>query len=304
MKPKKPFQPMICLAILACLLVGCGRSASIESTTTPATSLPPTTVPAETSIPTPVAAQEKYEPVSASVCQMLQEEAARALSVDFKLEASAPFLDIASGEAGQGCRLTASGNGNNFANPQTVLAALVGSVGSGWTEQMAYQADGPTGTATAMTRDMALMLMTANWAPAMGVKCPADQPIADCNLTPDQKIYTIQIDIAQYLADFSLDGHWVDAATGFTLDLYQDWKTITGQHQIVSQDGNKIDSLEASITGSIQGQTADVQFKSSFTNHVGAAKITSIDANTITWKIITPPEGEYYLPAEATLTRK
>lgn len=246
----------------------------------------------------------KYEPVDPSVCQAIQEVANEGLGVDFTIQTQSPFLDTVAGEAGQGCRLSAGGDGNTFASPQEVVAALVSSAGLGWTEQPTYQADGPTGSATALTRDMGLMIIKANWKPAMGIVCPTDQPISDCNLTPEQKYYTVEIDIAQYRADFSLDGHWEDAVTGLSLDLYQDWKNIYGKHLIVAQGGNKIDTLDVSIDGILRGQVADVQFKSAFTDSTGTAQITYIDVNTITWKIITPPDGEYYLPAEATLTRK
>jgi hypothetical protein len=245
-----------------------------------------------------------YDLIDLPVCQGIQQAAAEAMGVDFSLEARAPFLDEVAGEAGQGCRLTASGDGTKFASAQSVVGNLVGSAGLGWTEQPAYQADGPTGSATALARDMGLMLIKVNWAPAMGVVCPQDQPISECILTLEQKIYTIQIDVAQYRADFSLDGHWEDAANGFSLDLFQEWKNIWGQHTVVAQNGNKIDSLEASINGNLQGKVATIQFKSSFTSESGTAQITYIDVNTIVWKIITPPDGEYYLPAEATLTRK
>jgi hypothetical protein len=67
----------------------------------------------------------------------------------------------------------------------------------GWTEQVAYQADGPTGSATAMTRDMGLLLIHAEWSPAPEVSCPADQPISACVIKPEQQIYTIEIQVAQ-----------------------------------------------------------------------------------------------------------
>jgi len=66
----------------------------------------------------------------------------------------------------------------------------------------------------------------------------------------------------------------------------------------------KIYSEGNSINGSLQGQVATVQFQSSFTSDTGTAQITYIDVSTIQWKITDPPEGEYYLPAEATLTRR
>jgi hypothetical protein len=245
-----------------------------------------------------------YEPIPASLCQDLQAVASQALGVEFRSQTPAPFLDIFAGEAGQGCHIGASGNGTQFNNPYEILTTLTNSVGLGWTPQPTYQADGPTGSAIGLTRDMGLMLISAGWKPDMGVQCPADQPISNCNLTPEQKIYTIDIDIAQYRATFSLDGHWEDAATGFSLDLYQDWKNIYGHHTVVAQGGNKIDTLEVSINGNLQGQVATVQFQSSFTTDTGTAAITYVDVNTIQWKIIDPPDGEYYLPAEATLIRK
>ena len=245
-----------------------------------------------------------YDLFPDSACQGLREVASQALGVEFTAQNRAPFFDALGGEAGQGCHLGVNGNGTQFNSPQDVIAILAGSVGAGWNPLPSYQADGPTGSSTGLARDMALMLISANWQPDMGAQCPADKPIAECSLTPEQKLYTIDIDIAIYKADFSLDGHWEDAATNFSLDLYQDWKTIYGMHTVVADGGNKIDSLDVSINGLLQGKVATVQFQSSFTADTGTAQITYIDVNTIQWKIIDSPDGEYYLPLEATLTRK
>lgn len=244
-----------------------------------------------------------FEPIDISVCQLLQQEAATALNKDVFLESYAPFLDAVGREAGQGCRLTATGTGADFSDPGSVVNTLISTLGAGWTQAQAYSADGVTGSQAGLYRDMALMLIKVNWKPEMGVVCPADQPLDACGLTPEQKSYTVEIDLAQYTAGFSMDGHWVDAATGFTLDLYQEWKQIYGQHEVVEQNGNKIDSLEASINGWLKGNVTTVQFQSSFTDQPGTAEITYVDVNTIQWKIIAAPAGEYYLPAEATLTR-
>jgi hypothetical protein len=244
-----------------------------------------------------------YDLIPDTLCQELGSMASQALGVDFSVQTRAPFFDAVGGEAGQGCSLRAGGTGAKFTNPQDVVASLVNSVGAGWNPQPLYQADGPTGSMTGVSRDMGLMLISATWQPAMGVQCPADQPISNCNLAPDQIAYTIKVDIAQYKATFSLDGEWYDAVSGMTLYLYQDWKSIYGGHLIVAQGGNKIDQRDVSINGMIQGQGAVVQFQSGFSENFGTAQITVIDPNTIQWKIITPPEGENYLPADATLTR-
>jgi len=137
-----------------------------------------------------------YGPVSLEVCQILQEMATQAVSLTFSLEASAPFTDPLSGETGQGCSLTAMATGQFFSDPSSVTGNLVNGM-LGWTEQTAYQASGPTGEATAMTRDMGLMLIRVEWMPAPEVQCPADQPISNCDIKPEQKLYTIQIQAAQ-----------------------------------------------------------------------------------------------------------
>lgn len=244
-----------------------------------------------------------YEPIDAGLCQNLANGATEALGVDFRMQSSAPFLDILGGDAGLGCRLTAGGTGAQFSGAAGVMDTLRDTVALGFTEQTAYMADGPTGSSRAYARDMALMIMSSSWEPAMGVVCPDDQPIAACSLTPDQKVYSVQIDIAQFKANFSLDGHWQDVSGNFTLDLTQEWKTIGGRHTVVADGGNKIDSLDISITGMVKGQGADIQFQSSFTAEPGLARIEVIDPNTISWKIVQAPSGEFYLPAEATLTR-
>lgn len=244
-----------------------------------------------------------YEPIPDTLCQDLGAAASEALNVDFSIETRAPFFETIGGEAGQGCRLRTAGNGTMFSNPWDVVDTLSNSVGLGWNRIPTYAADGPTGTMIALSRDMGLMLITAGWQPDMGAECPTDQPITACNLAPEQMIYTIKVNIAQYKADFSLDGQWVDPVTGFTLNLYQDWKSIYGNHVMVAQDGNKIDSLDVSINGMLNGQTATVQFQSSFSTDQGTARITYLDVNTIQWKIIDPPDGEFYLPFEATLNR-
>lgn len=149
----------------------------------------------QTSNPSP-AVGGSYGPVSLTVCQILQESASQSLATTFTLEETTPFTDPISGETGQGCTLTATGTGVDFSSPGEVTDKLVGGF-PGWTEQTAYQADGPTGSATAMTRDMGLLLIHADWAPAPEVQCPADQPISACDLQPEQKRYTIQIQAAQ-----------------------------------------------------------------------------------------------------------
>jgi hypothetical protein len=137
-----------------------------------------------------------YQPVSTEVCQILQEGAAESLGLTFTMEMGTPFTDYASGETGLGCTLTATTNGALIPDPYDALTKLTNGF-IGWTLQSAYDAGGPTGAATAMTRDSGLLLISVGWEPAPDANCPADQPISACELTPEQKLYTVKIEAAQ-----------------------------------------------------------------------------------------------------------
>ena len=134
-----------------------------------------------------------YVPVPAEVCQQLQTMASQSLRATFTMNARTPFMDPLTGETGQGCTLSAQGTGREFENPSVVIRQLVKGM-LGFTEQPAYQADGPTGSATALTRDWGLVLIQAEWSPS--VPCPPDQPISACALKPEQKRYTITLQAA------------------------------------------------------------------------------------------------------------
>ncbi len=305
MTKKRVFLIGKIVILLSILLSACNGTAP-TATPAPAATLAPEIAATEIPITAATTLSESgvYEPIDASLCQMLQEVTSEALGVDVSMETDASFADELAGESGKGCRLTAQGDGSQFTSPQDVVLDLKNTTGLGWTEQINYEADGSTGSSTALTRDMGLMLIQVNWKLSDAAICPTDQPVEVCDIQPSQKLYSIEIDLAQYKATFSLDGHWQDSTTGFSLDLAQEWKIITGKHEVVAQSGNKIDSLDQSITGTTNASGAVVTFQSSFTDQSGTAEITVVDTNTIQWKITQAPEGEYYLPAGATLVRK
>jgi hypothetical protein len=136
----------------------------------------------------------KYTPLPLASCQLIQEGAAQAIKVNFTLYPDTPFADYTNGDQGRGCTLTATGTGADFSDPAKVMAKLKSAM-VGWIEQIKYQAGGPTGAVTGLTSELGLLLIHVQWTPAKGV-CPADQPISACKLTPEQKLYTIEIRVA------------------------------------------------------------------------------------------------------------
>jgi hypothetical protein len=142
------------------------------------------------------AANLPYVPVARDVCKMIQETANSVLATSFVMEPNTPFDFIWTGESGTACTLTASGTGMDFNDPSNIVRDLISAM-PGWEENPNYSANGAAGESVTLTRDMAVMVISAGWEPAPEANCLADQPISACSLSPDQKQYTVKIELAQ-----------------------------------------------------------------------------------------------------------
>lgn len=136
-----------------------------------------------------------YEPLPLAECQSLQALASKTLNFEFTLNPQGGFWGN-DGEAGYGCTLKAVGTAADFADPGTVVADLIAAF-TAWTADPMGDANNPTGAAAALRRNTDLMRVRANWWTKLGVNCPQDQPISACPLTPEQKEYTVVIEVAQ-----------------------------------------------------------------------------------------------------------
>jgi hypothetical protein len=141
-----------------------------------------------------VAQKSPYQPIPDEYCRVLRNDAQKALGTTFTLKKGA-FTDYLTGERGTGCIMSAKGTGVKFRSPATVVNKLKAAF-IGWEENTQYQADGPTGKATAFTRDQGLLLVNVEWEPAPWAKCSRNVPIGECNLRPAQQIYTIKLAVA------------------------------------------------------------------------------------------------------------
>ena len=137
----------------------------------------------------------EYQPVTPEVCQILLEDATASLGLTFAIEDGMPFIDYVTNETGWSCTIISETNGAFISDPNDALAKLVAGF-LGWTEQTAYAAGGPTGAATGMTRDSGLILISVGWEPSADISCPADQPITECPMAPEKKLYTVKIEAA------------------------------------------------------------------------------------------------------------
>jgi hypothetical protein len=141
-----------------------------------------------------VADRVYYNPPSSQVCSAMLNQAQPYVPAPLALEI-VDFTDFEL-QRGTACQLRAQGDGTVFTDYFATVQSLdtVFAAG-GWS--LINGADGPTGTAREYTSGSLLAIVSMGWKLAPGVTCPPDQPISACPLTPEQKIYTVTIQVGE-----------------------------------------------------------------------------------------------------------
>jgi hypothetical protein len=146
---------------------------------------PPTATSSTNASPTP----------ASSICETIKPVFADVFELPWATT-DTTFTDIATGTKQQGCRLTAEGTGvqiTDFVDASQRLATLLTNHDRGPAQPLA---DGPTGTVIGFNGGGRIGQLTVEWKPAPGVNCPQNQPIMDCTLLPEQKLYVIKLEAA------------------------------------------------------------------------------------------------------------
>lgn len=105
----------------------------------------------------------------------------------------------------------------------------------------------------------------------------------------------------------SFEGKWYyeDLRNSFSLTLEQKDSIITGSHSSVMMGGNRIDDAmdEQSVKGTVKDGEAIISIKSGYGNGTGKARLTFVGRDSIHFKFIEEPEGEYYIPDDVVMVR-
>lgn len=129
----------------------------------------------------------------AAICQETRLIAEEALGHRATV-AEVSFQDPITGKSRNACQATITGTGADFRDPDDIVQKLkMALLSRGWSEDINYAADGATGTGIGMVSGERLCLLAAGWAPSEDTLCPADKPIFECELAPEQKLYTITL---------------------------------------------------------------------------------------------------------------
>jgi dipeptidyl-peptidase-4 len=176
--------------LAACLTAG--PAAQAAAAAQPAATVQSVAIPA-----TPAAAGSTLQPLNSQACAELAHAMANTLGVQVT-QSEAPFTDPSTGQTGTGCQATATGTGEQFASPNSVVNELAGVLESqDWQEDPKLAAGGPTGIASGFRKGNQVCIASARWQPAASAKCPNDQPISACQVVPKQQLYTVTLACAQ-----------------------------------------------------------------------------------------------------------
>ncbi len=195
-----PIKVVAGVLVLAAMVLpaGCGGTPPVPTATPTRPPMPePTATPTQLPQPPTPEPSGGLRPLEAATCSGLADALEQALGVAVTtVEAS--FEDYITGQTGTGCRMTADGTGLDFEGLDTVRGAVIEVFeAQGWQADIKYEAAGPTGEAGAHRKGDALCLWEAVWEPSEDANCPPDQPISACELSPEQKLYTITVNCAQ-----------------------------------------------------------------------------------------------------------
>ena len=138
-----------------------------------------------------------FQPLSPAACSDLANAMAQTMGVE-AATAEAPFQDYISGKTGVSCQAMATGTGLDFDDFWSGTEDLKRMLeAQGWQEDISYMAGGPTGAGSGFRKDNGLCLLLAGWELSEDADCPTDKPIGLCELSPEQKLYTIELNCAQ-----------------------------------------------------------------------------------------------------------
>ncbi len=95
----------------------------------------------------------------------------------------------------------------------------------------------------------------------------------------------------------------------FTLTIFQEGDNIKAQYCAIANSGGKIDcenEKEYNLIGKVEKGKIVGQFYSFFgsSKDKGQFEITMVDENTISWKVITAPQGIFYAPDNCLLKKE
>jgi len=137
-------------------------------------------------------------PIPAAECQTFASQIQAAIGFAAKATED-DFTDLTDGSEGRSCHISGSTSGQAFAAPTELLAKLA-PVFSGWQDDPARADSGPAEADKGFVSSNRIAAVAVSWEPGPGASCSDKQPLSACNITPQQKLWTVTVDIVEKAA--------------------------------------------------------------------------------------------------------
>jgi hypothetical protein len=141
------------------------------------------------------AQEDTLKPIPVDECQKFAARLQESVGIPMKAEED-DFSDINTREDGRSCHITGSASNKTFANPDDVMALMAKPFGD-WKEDEERADSGPGGADKGFLNGNRLAVLDVSWEPAPGVTCSDKEPLSECKVTPQQRLWTAIIDIVQ-----------------------------------------------------------------------------------------------------------
>ncbi len=162
-----------------------------QPTTAPTIAAPPT-VPA--AAPTSEGATPAGDAPLAAAFPGLDEALSKALGVPVTA-GQAVFEDFITGSKVSSYRLTAQGTGANLQDMAAISTRLESMFGGlGWQQDVTYGATGVASSTIGYRQGTRLSVVTVAVRASDDAGCPKGTPIVDCNLRPEQMLFTVTLE--------------------------------------------------------------------------------------------------------------
>lgn len=134
-------------------------------------------------------------PIPAAECQALAAQTQQAAGI--RTTASEDdFTDLTSNTDGRSCHIAGSASNLGVANPAELIGQLA-KIFPGWTSEAARDAEGPSGGEKGYVNGNRIATIEVSWEPGPGASCSDKESLSACNISPQQKLWNVVIDVVE-----------------------------------------------------------------------------------------------------------
>lgn len=134
-------------------------------------------------------------PIAADECQKFAGQIQ--VAAGFAMKASQDdFTDLTDNSEGRSCHIAGSASDQIFAGPPE-LTAKIATVFAAWRDDPDRAAEGPDGAEKGYVTGNRIATVNVSWEPGPGVVCSDKQPLSACKILPQQKLWSVIVDIVE-----------------------------------------------------------------------------------------------------------